>query len=200
MADEPSAPPAALSRPLAYVFHVGDSVELAVVGYGEELDGIYRVDIDGEIDLPFVGAVAAEGKTFLEVERAIQERVWAYYINRPDVVVRPLYAITVLGEVRRPGTFDISGGERLSTLIALAGGTSDNALLSKSRVTREGESMQRNLNQALESGRTIEDIGITSGDVVYVPRKGWWRDFRNWAALVSAVSLSVAVYDRVDSN
>jgi len=182
------------------VFHVGDSIELAVVGYGEELDGIYRIDIDGELDLPFVGAIPAEGKTFAAVRAAIQERVWAYYINRPEVVVRPLYNITVLGEVRRPGTFDISGGEKLSTLIALAGGTSEKALLSKSRVTRDGEALQKDLTKALERGRTIEDIGIASGDVVYVPEKGWWRDFRNWAALVSAVSLSVAVYDRIDDN
>ncbi len=181
----------------ASVYHVGDAIELLVVGYEDDLNGVYRVASDGALSIPYIGRVPAVGLTHDQLTETLEGRVWSYYINRPEVVVRPLYAVTVLGNVRRPGTFNIGGGERLSALIALAGGTDDEAYIEKAKVTRDGKTLERNLKSALSSGETIQDIGIQSGDVVFVPRTSWWRSFRNWAVVVSTVSLSFAVYDRI---
>jgi len=178
-------------------FHVGDAIDLSVVGYEDELNGIYRVGADGTIEIPYIGSIDAAGLTADQATSRITETIWRYYINQPQVIVKPLYTVTVLGSVYRPGPYHIEGGERLSTLLGMAGGERPEGQIKKARVTRDGEVLSRNLKEALEEGRTVNDIGIHSGDVIYVPKSSWWGDWRNWAVIISSVSLSVAVYDRI---
>ena len=181
------------------VFHVGDAVEISVVGYEDDLNGIYRVGPEGAIEVPYVGPVQVAGLTLDALKGTLRERIWALYINHPDVIVKPLYTVTILGSVFRPGAYQIEGGERLSTLLAMAGGERQDARLSGAKVTRDGEVISGNLKEALQNGKTINDIGMQSGDVIYVPTSSWWRHWTNWAVVISSVSLAVAVYDRINN-
>jgi protein involved in polysaccharide export with SLBB domain len=52
-------------------------------------------------------------------------------------------AVTILGEVRRPGSYDVLRGERLSSLIARAGGLTDDAYPAGAFFTRESERRRR---------------------------------------------------------
>lgn len=179
------------------VFHVGDVINLKVVGYEEELNGSYRVGVDGTVEIPFVGRIQAEGLTADALQEATERRIWSYYINRPQVIIEPLFTITVLGHVNRPGPYQVQGGEKLSSLIAMAGGERSDARLSKTTVTRNGTSFDQNLKSALQKSKTVNDVGIQSGDIIYVPKSSIWSNWQTWAAIVSSVSLSVAVYDRI---
>ncbi len=179
------------------VFRVGDAIELNVAGYEEELNGTYRVGADSAVVIPYIGPVRAAGLEAGAFKEQLTQTIWRYYINRPLVIIRPLHAITVLGEVYKPGTYEIEGGEKLTGLIAMAGGMRESAQLKKARVTRDGVTLKQNLKDALESGKTVEDIGILSGDVIYVPQASWFGNWRNWAVVISSVSLAIAVYDRV---
>lgn len=179
------------------VIRPGDAIELKVVGYEEELNGIYRIAADSTVSIPYIGAVRVGGLVESDLLHAIEERIWSYYINRPEVAARPIYSVTVLGWVRYPGTYEIDGGERLSALLAMAGGARDNGNIKKARISRDGTVLKKNLQKALEAGASVEDIGISSGDIVYVPGRSWWGNWQTWAVVISTVSLSVAIYDRV---
>jgi polysaccharide export outer membrane protein len=181
-------------------FAIGDAVELTVVGYENEVKGIYRVTPVGTLDIPYVGTVRAQGLTLTELRRDLEAKIHANYLHHPQILVRPMYSVSVLGQVNRPGAFEISGGEHLSRLIAMAGGSASNGMISRSTVSRSGKSAQTDLKKAIEEGRTVDDLGIRSGDVIFVPKSPWYREFSSWALLVSSVSLAFAIYDRVERN
>lgn len=95
----------------------------------------YFVEADGTIKIPYVGKVKAEGLTRLELEQDLTAK-FAEYTKNPVVNVRFLnYAFSVMGEVNRPGRFNMVT-ERTSILeaITMAGdisylGKSDNVLV-----------------------------------------------------------------------
>ena len=79
----------------------------------------YLINRDGFIDLPSLGSIKASGLTVKEVREEVFTRVSKDLIN-PSVNVRLInFKISVLGEVTRPGTFQISN-ERVTILEALA--------------------------------------------------------------------------------
>ena len=208
----PSDPPAAAGEPasdppsgtkadsvltLPNRFQHGDAIDLQVIGFEEELNGVYRIDQQGSLEIPYIGRIQAAGLTLPQLTVRLQTIVGRYYINDPHIVVQPLYNVTILGKVRQPGEYEIGGGETLSTLLAMAGGSQDGAKISRSTITRDGVSFQRNLDAALTRGETVNDIGIHSGDVIYIPNQHWYEDWRFWVASITALSLTIAIYDRV---
>ena len=86
-----------------------------------QLNG-YLVDKKGDINFPELGRIEVSGKTIKEVEEHIYGKLSAY-IKEPTVSVRIINTkVTVMGDVRNPGTFSLSE-ERLTLpqAIGLAG-------------------------------------------------------------------------------
>ncbi|MDO5980498.1 polysaccharide biosynthesis/export family protein [Flavivirga spongiicola] len=80
----------------------------------------YLVDIDGNIDYPVLGKIKLLGLTVEEAKNLIKEKLSEGYLKDPIVNIRILnFRISVLGQVNRPGRYDISG-ERISLLEAIA--------------------------------------------------------------------------------
>lgn len=102
-----------------------DVIAIRAVGAPEIVSEGLRIDPAGEIRLPMIGSLTAEGLTAKELEAAIVERL-ARYVRDPQVVVivqelasRP---VAVLGAVRRPGVQQLGGGKTLAELLSAAGG------------------------------------------------------------------------------
>jgi protein involved in polysaccharide export with SLBB domain len=104
----------------------------------EELETVARVGRDGTIPFPLLGTVGVGGKTLPETTAAVTLALKEYLV-RPQVAVRVVEytkrKFTVLGQVNRPGTFDLPDDASLSLLegIGLAGGYT--RLANTSRVT-----------------------------------------------------------------
>ncbi|WP_339895692.1 polysaccharide biosynthesis/export family protein [uncultured Algibacter sp.] len=82
----------------------------------------YLVDIDGNIDYPVLGKVKLLGLTVEEAKILFKEKL-SLYLKDPIVNIRILnFRISIIGEVRSPGRYDVSG-ERITILeaVALAG-------------------------------------------------------------------------------
>ena len=79
----------------------------------------YLVDIDGNIDYPVLGKVKLIGLTLEEAKNLFKLKL-SDYLKDPIVNIRILnFRISVLGQVRVPGRYEISG-ERVTLLEALA--------------------------------------------------------------------------------
>jgi polysaccharide export outer membrane protein len=131
---------AANASPAAYVLGTGDLLETSVWGY-PDLTRQIAIAPDGKITLPLVGSVSTAGMT---VERltALLTKAYAEFIIDPHVMVtireyRRLHA-SVLGQVARPGAYDLPLGTRLLDLIAAGGGPTDSASLKDARLLRPG--------------------------------------------------------------
>jgi polysaccharide export outer membrane protein len=84
------------------------------------------VDVNGNVSIPYAGAIRARGRTQVELQQAIVDALKNRAIE-PQVVVSVVEQrtslITVLGDVQRPGRLPAqAAGERLLDTIARAGG------------------------------------------------------------------------------
>jgi polysaccharide export outer membrane protein len=82
----------------------------------------YLIDVDGNIDFPVLGKIKLLGLSVQEAQELFKEKL-ALYLKDPIVNIRILnFRISVLGEVDRPGRYEVSG-QRITILeaIALAG-------------------------------------------------------------------------------
>src|SRR5260370_3683032 len=98
--------------PSSYVLGPDDLISIRILQAPELADKPVRIDLNGYIDLPFVGRVRAAGTT-VEVLRTELEAKFAAIIREPQVTVnieefrsRP---VSVLGSVNQPGGHQIRG-------------------------------------------------------------------------------------------
>jgi polysaccharide export outer membrane protein len=71
----------------------------------DEIGSKYAVDAEGFITYPFVGKLKVLGSTRTEIEKNLESKLIAY-ISRPSVSVTVVnFRVTVLGEVRQPGSY-----------------------------------------------------------------------------------------------
>jgi polysaccharide export outer membrane protein len=79
--------------------------------------------------------------------------------------------ITVAGSVTKPGTLKIPIGSSLTEVMALAGGPTEKAALSRSTIKRadDGTIIPVNLNDVLIKGQPAPDIELREGDLLLVP-------------------------------
>ncbi len=112
-----------------YILAANDVV--AVIVYQEEdLSAKVRVSKDGSIVLPLLGAVTIGGKTREAAARMIRDLLAEKYLVSPqvslDIAEYAKRRFTVLGQVARPGSYEMPGDESVNLLqaISMAGGYS----------------------------------------------------------------------------
>ncbi len=114
------------SRP-DYVLVPNDIVTVKVY-QEDDLDAKVRISKDGSIVLPLLGSVTVGGKTREQAAQLIRELLGAKYLVNPqvslDIAEYSKRRFTVLGQVQRPGSFEIPGDESVNLLqaISMAGG------------------------------------------------------------------------------
>lgn len=82
----------------------------------------YLVDNDGNIDFPILGSIHVEGLTLDSINSHIKKLISPYLQPEADCIVNTYinnFEITVMGEVNKPNTFEISRPE-VNVLEALA--------------------------------------------------------------------------------
>ena len=78
----------------------------------------YLIDPEGNVDFPVIGKIKLSGLTRSAAIDLLKEQLKPY-LNNPTILIRILnYKITVLGDVRNPGTFTIPN-ERITLPEAL---------------------------------------------------------------------------------
>jgi polysaccharide biosynthesis/export protein len=79
----------------------------------------YLVDNFGEIEIPIIGKIKVAGFTKTYLKQVLKERL-AIYLKDPIINIRIVnYKVSVLGEVARPGTFNLTS-DRVTLLEVLA--------------------------------------------------------------------------------
>jgi polysaccharide export outer membrane protein len=107
------------------VYRLGIGDMLRVTVYNElELSGEFEVGSTGNVNLPLIGEVPADGRTISELEDAAEEKFRDGYLKSPNVSIevlnyRPFY---ILGEVNAPGSYPFVSGMSILNAVALAGG------------------------------------------------------------------------------
>jgi protein involved in polysaccharide export with SLBB domain len=130
------------------------------------LNGDFLIDNRGYMLLPIIGEMRAVGHTRRSLALAIEDSL---NIRAARVMCSPLIRVTLLGAVNKPGSYLIEPRESLWSLIAEAGGPGNNIDLKKIYVERGGETVIKGLREAFEQAHSLEQLGVRSGDQIYVP-------------------------------
>ena len=133
----------------------------------------YLVDNEGNIDYPVLGKLHVAGLTTRECEALIRKELQQYLNEVPNVTVRTSnYKISVLGEVKSPGTYTVSD-ERINIFqaLALAGDMTVFSVRDDVQLLREDSLGNR---RVLHLDLTSTDIALSpdyylqQNDIVYV--------------------------------
>lgn len=171
-------------------FSRGDVVRLRVQGE-PRWTGHFTVGPNSRIRLPDVGPVSLQGTLYSEADARLRE-VLSRYVRRPELQVQPLTRVAVQGAVEEPGFYNIPPSTTLSALVMQAGGPLQSAEMEDLKVRRDGDRIAEGENLAYE-GRSLEELGMRSGDAVHIPEEGNAFSVRNVGFALGSVASFVSV-------
>lgn len=165
---------ATVSLSAVYRLKAGDPIVVylrgipGVSGGEQQIEDI--IDENGAINLPYVGAIQAGGRTSTEVEQIVQkayidQQIYKYITVNVVVPSRSYY---VRGEIKQPGRFSLVSRVTVVQAIAAAGGFTEFANPSKVEILRGNERIR--VDVAEFEKHPERDREIESGDVIIVQR------------------------------
>lgn len=132
----------------------------------------YLVDTEGEIEFPVLGKIKIGGLTRSETINLLKNKLSPDYIKEPNINIRIAnYKISVMGDVRRPGSYNIPN-ERITILdaLALAGDINISGQRNNILIIREEENKKVQYRVDIRSNKLLTSpvYYLQQNDVVYV--------------------------------
>ena len=172
--------------PEYYRIGAGDILSVFVWQH-PDLSSEVPVMSDGTITYPLCGRMKVSGFSTDEVKELIRSRLKEYIVEPEISVNMSKYSfkqVSIIGEVSKPGSFAWVESYLLSDYVGLAGGPSSSAKTSKIYISRKHIDntviIEVNLDDIISKGNKSQDIPLQPGDMVTVPQKFNWTEFR-WA-------------------
>lgn len=208
---------------------VGASDVLAIDVFNQpQLKGNFAVDTDGTFTFPFIGRVTASGLTLRQLEEELKTRLANGFLKNPQVSVSVeqyrSQRVFVIGEVRAPGSYALTGDMSLIEALARAGSATPDAggeaLIVRPHQnkpssgplmpTPDAEVVHVDLKE-LQSGKMSQNVPLQDGDTIFVPRaelvyiSGQVRNPGSYSlqrgmTVLQALSLAGGITDRGASN
>lgn len=162
-----------------------DTLQISVF-QAESLSGTFQVDNSGSITMPLIGRVQAAGRSSLQVQDDIANRLAASYMQSPQVTVQVSgfnsQKITVDGAIQKPGSYPVtSGSTTLLEYISIAGGmprTADESSVAVYRNVGGKQYVARYDVGAIRSGKA-QNPPVYGGDTIVVAQsatRSAWND------------------------
>lgn len=149
------------------VLHPGDVLKITV-WRNQELSGDIPVGATGALVHPLYQDVIVAGVPLATVERNLKQFL-ARFESNPQVVVVPLFRVTVGGEVRIPNLYTLPRETSISQAVAQAGGTTERGRLDRVKLLRGGQEIMLDLTRP---DGAWANAPIESGDQILVGRRG----------------------------
>lgn len=178
VASGPSVTTNSVNAPAGYVLSANDQVAVEVFGE-DDLRTNGRLNAEGNLSLPLIGSIHLAGLTLTQATSRVTELYARDYLVNPKVNVSLIsYAkrrFTVLGQVNRPGSFEMPegspGGIDLLEAVAMAGGYTRIAAPERITVRRKGSKGDEVLKvdaKRLARGEGNKNFMVLPGDTITV--------------------------------
>jgi polysaccharide export outer membrane protein len=168
------------SAPVDYQLRPLDLLDIRVF-QEDDLTMTNKVSQAGTLTFPLIGSVKVSGLKVHEAEILVTDKLKDGYIKNPQVTILVKeYAarrVSVLGEVKKPGTVEIPPEEALTLLqaVAYAGGFQNVAKTDEVVVRRmiDGKETKTKVNatKLMRADAAECDYPLEPGDIVYVPTR-----------------------------
>ena len=172
---EAQRPEASDDRLQGYRIGPEDVLQISVWN-NEALSRTVPVRPDGMISLPLINDVKAAGLTPMELRDALIKKL-SEFVPAPEVSVIVTdvrsFMISVIGEVMKPGRYDLKSSATVVDALAMAGGFKEFASRSNVVVLRQEGRVVKRISfdyDKLKSGSvTAVNFPLRPGDIVLVP-------------------------------
>jgi len=156
---------------------IGDTISISDPYHKEELTLSKKIDIDGTILLPELGAVAVAGYTRTELEVLLMEKYSPYF---PQLDIKVDISNTggskkyfIYGEIAAPGEKNLQGDETIFEVVMRAGPSKDTANLGRVRLIRadprDPAVYEINIGDLLENGDSSFNMHVQELDIIFIP-------------------------------
>ena len=163
-------------RDAPYTVNPGDTLSVSV-WKEPDLSGPVLVRPDGTFSIPLGGQFDARGKTVIQLQQSIAQRLQKYIadpvvtVSVQDVKGNKVY---VIGQVAKPGEFVVNPRVDVMQALSMAGGMTPFASLNSIVILRRMATGQQEAipfhYKDVAGGRNLDqDITLQAGDVVVVP-------------------------------
>ena len=156
----------------------GDLVKITVFDHPElKLDT--RVDEQGQINFPLVGAIPVAGETAATAQKRIALALdkGGFLKNAQVNLLVDKYRsqqVSVLGQVKNPGKYALEAPSTVTDLVAEAGGVtlngSDNIILIHRQKNGQAQQVEIDTRALYHDKQFAQDQQVQNGDVIFVPR------------------------------
>lgn len=160
----------------------GDVLKISVYD-NDDLETVTRINSDGSIQFPLIGQVDLSGLTVALATARIEAMLADGYLINPQVSVfieeYRSKKVVIMGQVKKPGVFELSTPTSLLEMISKAGGLREEAG-SKLTVSRtlsgEGGATQKvidiDLQRLLETGDSALNLMVMDQDNIFITKAG----------------------------
>jgi polysaccharide export outer membrane protein len=141
-----------------------------------DLSLVARVSPEGMITYPLLGQLKVDSLTVTELEKKLTQALAEDYMVNPQVriAVKEFSKITILGQVVKPGVYDLHRRLKVTEAIALAGGLTSIADANRMRIARvENDGKEKTIfvrfRDILKKGDKSQDVLLQPKDMIIVP-------------------------------
>lgn len=159
-----------------YTVGEGDVLDINVYE-NDDLSTTVRVSSESTIRVPLLGEISVKDLTVSQVSAKIETLLADGYLVNPQVDVfisehRSKKAI-ILGQIRKPGQYELRGRVTLLEFISKAGGLTPDAgstAIVKRMSGQQTKQIELDLNQLIVKGDTDLNILIRDNDSIYISK------------------------------
>lgn len=142
-----------------------------------ELNITVRIEEDGTITLPLLGRIQVGGLSRFQVERKLADLLEQKYLKNAQVTVfikeYQSKMVSIIGEIEKPGNYELIGKQTLLQMLSLAGGlseaTSDHIIVIRNYKNGKSRSLVIDLDALMLKGDPRLNIPLQPGDIINVP-------------------------------
>ena len=163
-----------------YIMCPGDVLQVVVYGHedlstmaGNTQNSPYVVRPDGKVSFPLIGDVETTGKTVTQFREELTSR-FSQYLIEPQITVNVVKLGTtrvyVLGEIKKPGLYELEKSHRVIDALAKAEGFTEKAAKKNVFLVRAGstEVEKLNVNNFLTKADQKQNLVLNEGDCLYL--------------------------------
>ncbi|MCB9059510.1 MAG: polysaccharide biosynthesis/export family protein [Calditrichae bacterium] len=132
------------------------------------LNKVFAIDDNGFAEFPMVGKVQVSKMTKIELIDFIKD-TYKNYLRYPNVYVKPVVRISLLGGFTKPGLYYVDLNSSLWDVVYDAGGTVSEDGIYDMEWDRNNDTKSDDIAPLFEKGISLRAMGFKSGDQIWTP-------------------------------
>ena len=171
-------PNISIATPVGYIIGPNDEININIFGYQEAKYNL-KVSPEGDINIPYVGVMYVAGLTIEQATSKIKSKLSSSgYSNiktgltKVNVTIGRIRSIrvTVLGEVKSPGTYTLPSLATAFNALYLSGGPNDIGSMRNIEIIRNGKVIDSlDIYDFLVKGDQKGNINLHDQDIIRIP-------------------------------